>query len=66
MGMWMGQFTRAGLCVWELRAVTLAPEISLCLSCLLCKMGKTAPPGGTNFTGTSLWPRGRAAGVLTS
>ena len=37
-GLWMGQCTRAGLCVWELRVVTLGTEISPSLSFLLCKM----------------------------
>lgn len=59
-GLWMGQCTRAGLCVWELRVVTLGTEISPSLSFLLCKMEITAPPGGNNLTGTSL----RLWGVL--
>lgn len=61
-----GDSARAGLWVWKFRAVTLGTEISPSLSFLLCKMGITAPPGGTNLTGTSLRQWGRAAGALTS
>lgn len=46
--------------------MTSGTEFSLGLSFLLCKMGITAPPGGTNLNGTSARSWGCTAGALTS